>query len=78
MHILVSIACDFDFVVDRNDGRLVLQRGEPLLGESCVPRCVGTGWVRGRKGVRSIGEDTVTGISVIRVECLLIYEKSDR
>ena len=74
MHILMSARCYFNLVVDGEEGRFVLQRGQPRLGHGRVPRGVGKRLVRRGRDRGTVGVQTITSIGVVRVECLLSYE----
>jgi hypothetical protein len=75
VHILVSAACDLNFIVNCDNLRLVDKTTKPLLRKSGIPRGVGTSGVGiGRKG-SPVREMTVSCISVKGVIALLVCWK---
>lgn len=66
----MGVGGNLHLVVDSNEVGLVSKFSEPLLGEGGVPWSVDSGRI-GRRDPRAIGKQTVTGVSIVRVEGLL-------
>jgi len=72
MHVLMGVACYFNFIIDSNNCGLVDKTGKPFLCQSGVPWCVYISLIGNGSDIGTIGEQTVSGIAVVRIEGLLI------
>jgi hypothetical protein len=72
MHVLVGVARNLDFIVDRNDCWFVRKTREPPRNCGRVPGSVCTHGVRHRCDIRSIREQSIPSVGVVCIKLGLV------
>lgn len=70
----MGTAGNLNFVVDVDNVWLVNEAAQPLLNKSGVPGSVGAGGIWWRADPRTVGQETVSGISLVGVEFRLVWK----